>query len=127
MANARRVIELVPLTKLRNEFPDLIIFGVEDMRSIHVDVNAFDLPRKRIPGDVIPAVNDQALFAVVGHRACKGSAERSGSDDQIVIFCSSVFCLHVPPFCVDDPVSSRRPPCYRLNQSVNDFSFALAR
>ena len=64
--------------------PHRFIIGVEDVRTVPVDVDALHLLRVDIPGDVRPLVDDKDGFASGFRLPGEDGAEEPGADDQVV-------------------------------------------
>jgi hypothetical protein len=75
-----------PLAESGYKSPDSLVARMEDVRSIHMNIDAFDVLRVRVPRNVIALVDDQARLAVVGCDAGKRRTKRAGTHDQIVEF-----------------------------------------
>jgi hypothetical protein len=77
------VAVVVELGKTIDKRPHLRIIGVEDMRSVLVDLNALDFLAVAVAANVAAAINEQHRLASIGHAARKYAAKQACSDDEV--------------------------------------------
>ena len=67
---------------------------MENMRSVLVYMNSFDILTVNISGNVIPSIDHQTFLSFLSKLICHNRPIESGADDQIIIF------FHIIPlFC----------------------------
>lgn len=81
----RRVNELVELRKLVDVFPYLTVSGMENMRAVNVHVNAGDLLRIAIAGDMLPLIYHETAFSSRYRFVCKHSAKQPRANYQVIV------------------------------------------
>ena len=86
----RGVDEVVELRKLVHIVPDVLVRGVEDVRAVLVDVDAFDLFRVDVAGDVVPFLQNEDRKARLHCLMGKHGSEQAGADHQIIVMLSHV-------------------------------------
>lgn len=80
----RRVDVVVELGEAVYVFPDVLHGGVEDMRTVAVDLDALDFLGIDVAGDVIAAIDDQDRPAGALGGIGKDGARKAGTDDKVI-------------------------------------------
>ena len=81
-----RVCKAVELGKPGDIVPDLFVVGVEDVRTILMDVNTLDVLGINVARDVGALIHDQHGFAVGLGLMGEDGTVQTGADYQIIIF-----------------------------------------
>ena len=81
-----RVCKAVELSKLGDIAPDLFVVGVEDVRTVFVDMDALNALGVDIARNVGALIHDQHGFAVDLGLMGEDSTVQTGADYQIIIF-----------------------------------------
>ena len=90
---------MVELRKLVHVFPDLLIRGVENMRTIFVYMDPLNVLTINISRDVVPPVDHKTLFPSLMKLVRHDCTIQSGSDNQIVILHNAspyIFAIFIP-------------------------------
>jgi len=66
--------------------PDLLVGGVEDVRTVLVDIDALDVLAIDVAADMWPTVNYKAGLALGCGKVGKGGSVESSSNNQVVVF-----------------------------------------
>lgn len=81
-----RIDVVVELRELVHVIPDAFVGGVENMRSVLVNVDAIDLARVHVAGDMVALVDDEAALARLFRLMREHGAREAGrrrSDNHI--------------------------------------------
>ena len=81
----RRIDEVIELGKSVDVLPHVFVVCVENVSTIFMDVDAADVFGVDITGDMIPTVNDQAGFALLGQLVSKYGTIKTCTDNQIIV------------------------------------------
>ena len=103
----RAVGVAVELRKLVHILPHGLVVGVENVRTIAVDVDALHLLGVDVACNVAALVNDEALFTCFFCFLCEHGTIKAGADDQVIVLFhrygphSSGYFPSAPPFFCD--------------------------
>ena len=81
----RRVDVVVELGEAVYVVPDVPHGGVEDMRTVAVDLDALDVLGIDVAGDVIAAIDDQDRLAGALGGVGEDGAREAGADDEVIV------------------------------------------
>lgn len=81
----RRVDVVVELGEAVDVVPDVLHRGVEDMRTVAVDLDALDVLGIDVAGDVVAAVDDQDRLAGALGGVGEDGARETGADDEVIV------------------------------------------
>ena len=62
----------VKIRKTIYEIPHFIIIGMEDMRTISMNIDSLNALRVTITGYMVPSIDNKAFLSCIGHQSCKG-------------------------------------------------------
>lgn len=68
-----------------DEIPDVLVIRMEDMGTILVHVNAFNIFTINIPTELGTLVDDKAFLPVFMSEISEGRTEEAGTDDEVIV------------------------------------------
>ena len=127
VAGDRGVDIVVELCKLVYVLPDLLVGGVEDVRTVPVHLNAVYLFRVDVSRDVVPAVDHLAGFSRAVEFVGTDTAKQAGTDNQIIIG-HNEYRRGNPAACSGEerrsPFSNKRSGMMQYPQFTDRYTFA---
>ena len=94
----RKVVQLAPVVRDRavrvaverhkriHEIPDSLVRGVENMRSICMDMDSLDIIAIDVPAEMWALVDNKSLFSLLFCKRCECRAVQAGADNKVIVF-----------------------------------------
>lgn len=92
MGHFDAIDEVIEFGKLIDVVPNSFVAGVEDMRTIPMNVDAFNFFGVTVASDMVSFVNNKNFFACRPSLLCKGGTEDSGTYYKEIVHVNCIQC-----------------------------------